>query len=63
MGIGDNATRIIFFKTHNKRLLKILRDEFLGYIIDNSSEIRLLGELNTNIYIDIELNKKPPSYR
>ena len=61
-GIRDNATRVIFFKTHNKNSVKILRDEFLACVRDAAEEKNLLGELSTQRYLDINLNNNPPSY-
>ena len=61
-GTRDDATRIIFFKTHNKHSLKILRDKLFGYIEDDNAERKLLNKVNKNRYIDIKLKNRPPSY-
>ena len=61
-GIRDNATRVIFFKTHNRNSVKILRDEFFAYVRDDAAEKNLLGKLGAQKYLDINLNNDPPSY-
>ena len=58
-GIRDNTTRVIFFKTHNKRSLKILRDEFFGYLRDDDAERDILKKLNAHKYLDINLTGQP----
>lgn len=62
MGIRDNVTRIIFCNTYNNRSLKILKDEFLGYLPDKKTQNKVLETLAMNNYLDINLNFKPPSY-
>lgn len=61
-GLRDNATRVICFKTHNKRSLKILREEFFGYVDIDAAERSLLDELNKGRYTDVKLKGEGPLY-
>lgn len=44
---------------HNKRSLKILKDEFLQYLPDEIAEHQLIKNLNMHKYLDIHLNRNP----
>lgn len=56
IGIRDNATIVVFTKMHNKRSLKISREEFFQYIEDDAKRM-LLDKLNKNKYIDMKVNE------
>ena len=63
-GIRDNANRVVLFRTHNKRSLKILQEEFFGHINDQKEEAALQKPLSANKYLDININinRTPASY-
>lgn len=55
-GVRDNATRVIFFQTHNKRSKKVLNEEFFVCIENKETEKALLKKLNKGKYLDIKLD-------
>ena len=55
-GVRQNATRVIFFRTHNRGSINILKDEFFGYL-DKDQEANTLAKLGgtQGSYLDMRL--------
>ena len=61
-GIRENATRVVFFKTHNRNSVRVLREEFFAHIHDGAAEKKMLEQLDAHKYLDVKLGADPPSY-
>ena len=55
-GIRQNATRVVFFRTHNRGSINVLKDEFFGYL-DKDQEAETLDRLSNtqDSYLDVRL--------
>ena len=54
-GVRQNCTRLIFFKTHNRQSINILKEEFFG-LLDKDEDKGLLNKLSNGNYLDIKLS-------
>ena len=56
--IRQNTTRVIFFPTPNKLSLRVLRDEFFGFLVDSDEKETLRKLKNSAGYLDISVPDK-----